>query len=412
MKRREIYVNFLFKQKILLNYLAELLGRLSIMKKNRLVKRILTIAAMAVMAFQLMACGNDGAGVSSNSANAAANALVDHEYAASTVIFTVEDMDITLEDYYLFAIQYIYNYSVDPASLSTEQAIMEANENILNELKLETVEYKLALVKEVTLTDEQLETAKTTAQNFYDYFGGDAFFSNYGISREKVDELFIHQNYIQILKEMTVDLLAEDYKAEYDAQYSELTYFSLYYVLFPSIKYDGINPVMGADGQSYVALTEDEMAEQYEKACDFLAAAKEADANGEEGANMEALAQEYGVGFLSQVLRGYFGEYSEDLNSIIVNMENGEISDIIETEAGYMIIRMDNNNDEEFKDFSMTYIAQQSAETLFTTVQDNWIAGSGVANVVVNYDALNDSQIVSLSSYLYGNGMVISGGSN
>ena len=159
-------------------------------------------------------------------------------------------------------------------------------------------------------------------------------------------------------------------------------------------------------------LTEDEMAEQYEKACDFLAAAKEADANGEEGANMEALAQEYGVGFLSQVLRGYFGEYSEDLNSIIVNMENGEISDIIETEAGYMIIRMDNNNDEEFKDFSMTYIAQQSAETLFTTVQDNWIAGSGVANVVVNYDALNDSQIVSLSSYLYGNGMVISGGSN
>ena len=55
-------------------------------------------------------------------------------------------------------------------------------------------------------------------------------------------------------------------------------------------------------------------------------------------------------------------------------------------------------------------MAEQSASSLYTTVQDNWIKESGIANAPVDTSALTDTKIVAMSEYLTGNGLTINGG--
>ena len=336
---------------------------------------------------------------------------VDHDTAASTVLMTFEDIDITLEDYYLFMVQYLYNFEIDPATLASPEAVSNANNSILNEIKLETVEYKLALVEEVTPDPVDISDADVKAQSFYDYFGQE-FFDSFGISREKVNELFERQVYIEALRQKTLTDLADDYEAEYIDKYGEMKFFQIYYVLFPSIEYDDDNqPVTTSDG-AYVSCNEAKLQEQNKLAEELREKALENVENGETDGNLEELAIEYGVDFVSGTERGYVGAYSKELNELLESMENGDISEVVETEAGYMVVRMDNTDDTEFKDYSIRYMAEQSASSLYTTVQDNWIKESGIANAPVDTAALIDTKIVAMCEYLTGNGLTINGGSN
>ena len=189
-----------------------------------------------------------------------------------------------------------------------------------------------------------------------------------------------------------------------------MKFFQIYYVLFPSIEYDNDNqPVTTSDG-AYVSCNEAKLQEQNKLAEELREKALENVENGEADGNLEELAIEYGVDFVSGTERGYVGAYSKELNELLEGMENGDISEVVETEAGYMVVRMDNTDDTEFKDYSIRYMAEQSASSLYTTVQDNWIKESGIANAPVDTSALTDTKIVAMSEYLTGNGLTINGG--
>ena len=384
------------------------------MRKNFMNKSAAVIATV-LMAVSLTAC-NGGNTVSGNVSGqevsvSSIGKQVDHDTAASTVLMTFEDIDITLEDYYLFMVQYLYNFEIDPATLASPEAVSNANNSILNEIKLETVEYKLALVEEVTPDPVAISDADVKAQSFYDYFGQE-FFDSFGISKEKVNELFERQVYIEALRQKTLTDLADDYEAEYIDKYGEMKFFQIYYVLFPSIEYDDDNqPVTTSDG-AYVSCNEAKLQEQNKLAEELREKALENVENGEADGNLEELAIEYGVDFVSGTERGYVGAYSKELNELLEGMENGDISEVVETEAGYMVVRMDNTDDTEFKDYSIRYMAEQSASSLYTTVQDNWIKESGIANAPVDTAALTDTKIVAMCEYLTGNGLTINGGNN
>ena len=107
------------------------------MRKNFMNKSAAVIATV-LMAVSLTAC-NGGNTVSGNVSGqevsvSSIGKQVDHDTAASTVLMTFEDIDITLEDYYLFMVQYLYNFEIDPATLASPEAVSNANNSILNEI--------------------------------------------------------------------------------------------------------------------------------------------------------------------------------------------------------------------------------------------------------------------------------------
>ena len=63
----------------------------------------------------------------------------------------------------------------------------------------------------------------------------------------------------------------------------------------------------------------------------------------------------------------------------VKKMKNGEVSDLIETEDGYYVIKMVNNNDPEAYDNQCATVISQEEETQFDTVYKNTIKAEYIA---------------------------------
>lgn len=332
---------------------------------------IITLSISTLVMGLLTGCAS-GSGSDSIS-DSESGTVISEKADGSTVVMTIEDHQVTLSEVYLFLIQYCYNSSQSSALVDETTGAAIINSTI-DEIKLETVEYLLALNMEVKLSVEELEQAQLIADTFYQYFG-ESFLSRYGIDYEQVKELFVRQAYINGLGNKAREELAEEYKAQYEKDFEDRIFHSVYYVLFPSIQYDEAgNPVMDEEG-GYALLSEEELAIQRAKAEELREKVLA-------GTDMETLAEEYGIAAYSGIERNYDGAYEQSLNDAIAGMEKGDISEVIETEAGYMVVRMDNNNDEDYKEYLISYMAAQSANSLFPSMQENWITQSGVESIV------------------------------
>lgn len=320
--------------------------------------------------------------------------VITKEDAESTVIMTIEDYQVSLDEVYLYLIQYFYNSKSSSASIddATAETIMNA---VVEELKLEVVEYLLAINTEVEVSDAELETAESSAQIFYDHFG-EEFLSCYGIDYECVNDLFVRQAYINALNNKAVVDMTEDYTVQLQEEYKDLVFHSVYYALFPSVQYDEEgNPVTDGDG-NYIALSEEEMKAQYALAEELRGRAIEGIASGTAGETMEELVVEYGIDYCSGIERNYDGAYSQELNDVIASMAEGDISEVVTTDAGYMVVRMDTLDDQEYKEYMISYLARQSANNLLPTMQDNWVTQSGVSSVAADEKVLDSVDPASL----------------
>ena len=175
-----------------------------------------------------------------------------------------------------------------------------------------------------------------------------------------------------------VEDLAESNLEQYKEEYKDMNFHSITYALFPSLKYteDG-EKVLNEDG-SQKTLSEAEMKDQLAKAKELQKKA----ASGEK--TMEELIEEYGISYCSGTERNYEGAYVEELNEVVKSLEEGEVSAVIQTDAGYMIARMDKKNDQEYKDYMISYAAQQMAQSLLPKMQEKWSQQAGLDKVVVD----------------------------
>ena len=372
-------------------------------------KIVIGLMIMAMSAQVFAGCGKkDGEGSTSSNTSASndvvvVDALVDIDEAKSSKVLTIENTDITVQDIYIYALEYFFSNNVDPTTID-ETKYQEIIDKIIEEIKVEVVQAELAKVTDgIEITEEQKETIDVTATQFYNYFGAE-FMAKYGIDYDCAYALFERQMYIDLLRAKSMNDMKEDYLEEYSTKYENLDFFSLYYVLFPSIKYENGQPVTADDG-SYVTLSEEELEEQLDLAKELQKKAIDNQKDGDVSGDMENLAKEYGVDYASDIERGYTGAYSEELNAVIEELEDGDISDVIETEAGYMIVRMDNKNDEDFKAYSIDAMAARSAETLFPTLQSNWLKGSGVESVEVANDLLEGLKLKELCQEMKDKGL-------
>lgn len=331
------------------------------------------------------------------------NQVISETEAKNTTVMSIEDTDIPVNVLYLYLVQYVFNNDVRANDLNDEQiaTVMSTTED---EMKLEFVEYKLALAMELTLSENAVQEVKEKADNFYNYFGKD-FLSKYGIDYQCVYDSFERNEYINVLVNKSVGDLSSDYKKQYEKDFADMKFHHVYYALFPSVKYDVSGNLVKKDDGSNELLSDEEMIAQAEKAEEFSKRAKA-------GEKMEDLVDEYGIAHVAGEERNYNGAYTDVLNELIENLNNGEISDVVKTDAGYMIVRMENNDDKDYKDFVITYSATQAADQAFPALQQSWIKASGVTNIVANPDVTKDIDFRSLCSDMNEKGYSISGGSN
>lgn len=319
------------------------------------------------------------------------------EEEAQTPILTVDQYTVTLDEVYLYYLQYIFNNNLMPSQV-TEASAQTITTYVVQQIQMEYVQYQLAIASEITLSEEDMLAAENSANAFYNHFG-EEFLSKYSIDYDLVYNMFVRTMYINDLSEKAMQDLADEYLAQYEEEYADLNFHVVYYALFPSIAYDENGQAVINESGEYVTLSEEEMAQQLALAEEF----RERAVSGDE--TMEQLVEEYGIAFCSGIERNYSGAYIAELNEVVDNLDLNEISEVVETDAGYMIVRMDNLNDEEFKLYSLQYMASQNARTLFPTLQENWMNASGVAYAPVDYDTLATVDIAAMCAELSNRGL-------
>jgi len=370
--------------------------------KNMISKKVFAVVLSATMMFSLVltGCGNassTGNGSDGTDTSTSSEADNSKEAAAnSNVIMTIEDYDVTVGLYKLYLIQYLYNNKVASINLD-DTKIEEMQTEIMNELELEIVQYLLAQKTEgVVVDDDALKVSETTAASFHSCFG-EKFLTEQGISYDDVLDLFTKQAYISRLKDKSIEDLKNDYKKSIDEQYKDYQFVSMYYALFPIVQYDENNEAVKGDDGNAVSLSDEEIAKQLE-------AANELKARADKGESLEDLVEEYKVASYSGTERNYIGAYNEELNNVVKSLKKGDISDVVETPAGYMVVRMDNENDTEYRDYVIAYTAGKQADNTFSTLQTNWLKASGVQNIEPNKDVINSVNIKEICQKMEKNG--------
>jgi len=301
--------------------------------------------------------------------------------AKDTVMFTVEDESVTLDEMYLYYIQYLFNNKVKASDLN-EGKINELKSTVVSQMMMETVEYLLALqMEEIEVTEETLASVQASADNFYNFFGKDTL-SHYGIDKDTVDKVFRKQAYVTAVTGKAIEDLSVTTKEQCEEEYKDLVFHSITYALFPSVEYkDGV--VVKDDQGNAVNLSEDKLKEQLSKAQELRKRAMAGEKT------LEELIEEYDISYCSGVERNYEGAYAAELNDVVKKMENGDFSDVIKTDAGYMVARMDNKNDTEYRDYMITYVANQQAQSLLPKMQEKWAQQAGLDSVAVDETALS-----------------------
>lgn len=318
------------------------------------------------------------------------------EDAKKTVVMTMDDYDVTLSEYNIFLIQYLSMNVIDPDDL-TDEKIQSISSLVASEMKLELVEYLLSQkMDDVKLSDDDKKEIDTNVENYMNQYGKE-FLESIGIDEAAVKQLFTEQAYIKALTDKAKQDLAEDYYKENAEKLKDKKFHAVYYALFPSVEYKDGEAVTDDDGNN-VDLSAEEMKEQKKKAEELQKRA----ANGEK---LEDLIKEYDIEASSGIERNYEGAYTDELNKVLEGMKEGDISDVIETEAGYMVVRMDNLDDAEYKEYALQYAGLEYANSKITAVQQNWVSSSGYANLEPDADAIAKIDIKELCKQMKENGI-------
>lgn len=346
-------------------------------------KTILCLLLTFVLAIGCFGCGSKGETVSV-------------EDAQSTVVMTIDGYEITLSEYTIFLMQYIGMQGLDPDSL-TEEQVASVRSAVASEIKLEIVEYLLAQqMDEIALSDEDEEEIDTNVENYMNQFG-EEFLLSYGVDEAAVKQLFTEQAYITKLTDKTKQDLAEENYDDNMEQFKDIKFHTVYYALFPSVEYKDGEVVTDDDGNQ-VVLSDEDMKEQKKKAEELQKRAKD-------GEKLEDLIEEYGIEASSGEQHGYAGSYSEELNTLIEDLEQDDISDVVETDAGYMVVRMDNPDDTDYKDYALKYAGVEYAKNNITTVQQGWVSAAGCDTIQPDEDVVNKIDVIELCKQMKKNGI-------
>lgn len=349
------------------------------MKRNRIVRLILaTSLALSIC----NGCGKE-ATVSENVAVSADNVA---PFVASSEVMTIGDVILNTEDLYMYLIPYATSIDLT-MNVSDEERVKVLN-NAITQAEKDTTCYLKALEEGIALDTESNLTIDTYTGAFISYYGMD-FLSTYSVDEDTVREYFVRQRYVSLLKNKLESEAYDEAYVKYTQEYKDITFKKIYSVYFPTIEFgDDGNYLMDADG-NYIKISEED-----ESSVAFSAQVLQKRAM--EGDSLEELAKEYGVDIYSGENYLYDGGYTEEMAKYVDDLTNGDISEVIKMDMGYMIVRMDNTNEESYKNDFLSYMAKNEAANSIDEKLIEWLREYNINSDILNADGINSINLSNL----------------
>lgn len=346
----------------------------------------LTLATVGMMT----ACGENNT-VSGNQVDEAGNLVLD----GSEEVITINGVEVSVAEYSLYLIPFATSMDLEKET-APDYDRLYALDTCITSLETDLTGYLKAKETGLTLSDMMTQNVDSYTGAFISYYGMD-FLSDYGITEEMVHTYFERQAYAYAMKETVKAEAYDTAYAGYEDEYKDLTFQLVYSVYFPTIVTDENGDfVTDAEG-NYTNLSEEEILQVEATAKNLLSETNDK--------SLEELAVDYGVSMYAGPNYLYDGGYGEEMKAYVEDLKNGDISDVIPMDVGYMIVRMDNANDAEYKQAMIAYLADTDATKETDLKLAEWFQEYGVSNKLLNTEVIASIDLSSLSADLKNRGL-------
>ena len=274
-------------------------------------------------------------------------------------LFLIEDITCTIPEFMVYLIntqnQYenVYGKQIWEQSLPTGETLeSEVKETVLADIARIKSMNLLARQRDISLNDSELEVCKAAGEKYYK-----------SLNAKEVEVMQITPEIIESLYEeyLLADKVYRDIISEINPEISddEARTITVQHILFKTYMVDGTG--------TRVPYTQKAKSDAYELAKEVLEQARE-------GVDFEELIQKYSEDATGTHSFGK-GEMEENFERAAFSLETGEISDIIESEYGYHIIKCVNTFNREETDINKQKIVEQRREEVFGTQYEAFVDG-------------------------------------
>jgi len=283
-------------------------------------------------------------------------------------LITIEGEKLYLEDltYYFYNSESTYDYMNQlfggsywdmTYDYSTGMTVRDyAKLEAINNALYTEVLYREAVANGYALTQEEEDTVKEDVDKLLNDSGlSEKLIKKNGFTSEYLTEIFTKIKLADRYKQDVIDLLPIDeeaIKAEYD--YEEYRQYDIEYLFISTEK-------TNEEASSTEPMSDEEKKAAYDKIADM----REKALNTEDWSTLVP-EEETKLQYLKTNFTSKDTYFPDDFKESVKAMENGEISDILETEDGYYVVRMINNNSSETYDNTVEKAIKDAEEEAFS----------------------------------------------
>lgn len=236
-------------------------------------------------------------------------------------------------------------------------------EEILQLIMDTKVTYIEACREGITLTEGEEEEVKKDAMAYISSVNA-SILNEFGITKETVIESYKQRFIAQKL----TDSVSEGVEVE------EQKYATVYIMMFPKVEIDENGDyVRGSDGETPVLLSEEEIEQKKEDAngaLEELKAEKDPD----------EVAEKYGVSLVSGQESNLVGSFGEPFDGYISSLKEGECTSVIDIESCYFIIKMLDENNEDFAEQILSYYRKDKEKEAVEEAVNKWYEECGISH--------------------------------
>lgn len=325
------------------------------MKKNNMVKKLVSLMCVMVMGIGLLSGCKKENNVATNS---------DAEAVKGDKVLTVGGHDIYKDEVMVYCLLTLLSGKLTYNDVVMDEA--SVRDAVLQDIRENKVLYDVCLDTNMEFNEDDISTRDKLISSFKGYIPQEVF-DTYGISDEIIEKVFTETSYVDKLENDTRNSIGQMLTDKYAEEYKDANFQNLYYVMFPTVEEDEDGaPKLDENGE-YISLDEEaKMAarENAESARDAI--------NG--GQDAMTVAEEYEVDAYSTEQTGMVGAYSEEMNEVLGTLEDGQSTDIYESDMGYYFIVVLENNDQSLIESYAYSLALNEVDGEYENQRNLWLS--------------------------------------
>lgn len=287
--------------------------------------------------------------------------------------FTVGEEEVYLDEVNFCILQNVVNLGITTDLLNNTKvddgtsAAEYYKQEILELMSDYKVEYITAKKQGLAITEEEEQSVRSDAVQFMGSINGSVL-SQLGITQDMVIEVY-KQRYLAKKLEDTVTG---------DIETEEQRFCTMYMMLFPKVEMgeDG-DYIRQEDGETPVMLSEEEIDKSRQDAEDAYQELID-------GAELETVADKYGVTAYSGEESNLSGSFGEPFSQYAESLKDGEYSPVLETESCYAILKMITANNAELAEQIMSYYKADVAKEKIAEEKKRWYEEAGIESPKLN----------------------------